>query len=107
MIASAIATFPRGAPASPAYGMEEAGVADFGGVLGQLDVDPAGDVAKGPVLVRPARPFRRAQVVLCELAERLAPVRQQPGDAGRAQVIAFVFGPVRLPGSRRRAAKVQ
>lgn len=51
----------------PGRRIEEARVADLGGVLGQLDVDPGDHVAKRPVPERPACPPRRREIVRAHL----------------------------------------
>ena len=122
--------------------MKKAGVADLGGVLRELDIDPGDDVAEWAVPERPPGPFRRLQVRIGQLIQLLPPglvksahplayrsraarpghllagerpvaegmierhgppeadVPGQPGDAGGAEVVALVLGPVGAPFSR-------
>src|SRR6266851_810042 len=69
----ASASAGRNANSLSADSIEEARVADLGGVLRQLDVDPGDDVAERAILERPARALRRAQLGLAETLERFAP----------------------------------
>ena len=63
VLADEAATRPAGADGASSglggrtSGVEEAGVADLGGVLHELDVDPRDDVGERPAGHRPARPF--------------------------------------------------
>jgi len=50
-------------------GVEEAGVADLGGVLGEFDVGSGDDVTEGTVPERPSGPLGRSQVVVGDLLE--------------------------------------
>src|ERR1044071_5866421 len=62
------------ATSAGADGVEEARVADLGGVLRELDVDPRDDVAERSVLERPLCSLRRLQLLVGDLLKCHSPL---------------------------------
>src|SRR2546426_7436513 len=73
-----------------ADGVEEACVADLGGVLREFDIDPCDDITERTVPEGPSRPLRGLQVVVADLLKAPLPPSPEP-----AEPLAYVVGSAR------------
>src|SRR6185436_20997993 len=94
---------PESRPPSVLYREEKTGVADLGGVLHQLDVEPAHDIVEGAVLHRPSSMPVGLEVVFVQAVEGVAPFLLQPRDAPTDRIRAA--GPGHLFPGKAAVAK--